>query len=386
MVQGQARSALRLAAAFGGAAAAAMLVPHRTGAWLPLHLFLVGTVLLAISGVARLFAVTWSAGEPTDPRLVAVQRWLVAAGAAGLAAGREWSLPVGVLATAGLCVTGGLALLAVLLSVEVRRGRVRRFHPALHFYLVALGFGVAGTGLGAAMVSGSDGLRDAHVIVNLLGLVGLVIAGTLPFFTATQARQKMSSRATPRRLHTALGVLAAGVLVAGCGELAHHPAAVGIALAGYLVGLVYLVSLLPRPGAKQLRWAGPRLVQLGLGVAWWAATVAVAAGRSLTGRAPFPEWLVVALVIGGFVQILVASLAYLAPVLRGGGHQQLTAGFRATRSWLSVLAANAAGLAWIGGNHRVAEIGVAVVAVDVAARAVLLARSAPTTSEDQEIG
>jgi hypothetical protein len=66
-------------------------------------------------------------------------------------------------------------------------GRVGRFHPALHFYLAALGFGVVGTGLGAAMVTGSDGLRDAHVTVNLLGLVGLVIAGTLPFFIATQA-------------------------------------------------------------------------------------------------------------------------------------------------------------------------------------------------------
>ena len=151
IVQGQARSALRLAAAFGAAAAVAIVAPHRTGAWLPLHLFLVGSVLLAVSGVARLFAVTWSAGEPAGTRLVTAQRWLIAAGAAGLAVGREGSLPVGALAAAGLCVTAGLVLLAVLLSMEVRRGRVRRFRPALHFYLAALGFGVVGTGLFVGM-------------------------------------------------------------------------------------------------------------------------------------------------------------------------------------------------------------------------------------------
>lgn len=37
------------------------------------------------------------------------------------------------------------------------------------------------------------------------------------------------------------------------------------------------------------------------------------------------------LVLGGFAQILVASLAYPGPVLRGG-HDRLTAGFAFTRS------------------------------------------------------
>lgn len=93
IVQGQARAALRLAAAFAVAATTAMVVPHRTGAWLPLHLFLVGSVLLSISDAARLFAVTWSAGEPADHRLVAAQRWLLATGAAGLAGGGSGPFP-----------------------------------------------------------------------------------------------------------------------------------------------------------------------------------------------------------------------------------------------------------------------------------------------------
>jgi nitrite reductase (NO-forming) len=51
-------------------------------------------------------------------------------------------------------------------------------------------------------------VRAAHLTLNLLGLVGLVIAGTLPFFTATQARVKMSARATGR----AQGLVLAGLV------------------------------------------------------------------------------------------------------------------------------------------------------------------------------
>lgn len=248
-----------------------------------------------------------------------------------------------------------------------------RFLPALRFYLAGLAFGVVGGGLGAAMVTGSDGLLDAHVTINLLGLVGLVIAGTLPFFSATQARMKMSRRATPRRMDTALAVMAGSVLAAAGAQLTHHLSVAGVALAVYVAGLLYVVSLLPGPGLKQWRWAGPRLAQLGLGVAWWAGTVTIGAVRAFGGRTAFPEWLVVALVVGGFVQIVVASLAYLVPVLRGGGHLRLSAGFRVTRSWVAVGAANVAGVTWLAGQHGIAGVAVAVLAADVAVRAVRLA-------------
>jgi nitrite reductase (NO-forming) len=375
VVHAQARAALRLAAAFALAAAAAVVVPHRTGAWLPLHLFLVGTLLLAISAATRLFTVTWSASDPVAGPLVAAQRWLVALGAAGLAIGRERSLPTAALALAGVSVTTGLVLLGGLLAVEARRARVRRYHPAVHAYLVAVAAGVVGTGLGAAMVTGRAGLRDAHVIVNVLGLVGLVVAGTLPFFTATQARMKMHPRATPRRLHANLLVLAASVAVAATGAAVGRPGVVAVGLAGYAGGLVHLATTVPRPGRKQLRWAGPRLAQLGAGFGWWTATVAAAAGHAATGRPPFPEATVGALVIGGYLQILLASLAYLGPVLRAGGHVRLTAGFATTRSWLSFVAGNVAASAWVAGATTVARGALVLVAVDTAIRAVALART-----------
>lgn len=374
VVQAQARQALAMAVAFGLAAAAAVFVPHRTGAWLPLHLFLVGSVLLAISGATRLFTVTWSAAEPVTSAVVACQRWAIAVGTAGLAAGREWQWPTGLLAASGLCVTAGLVLLGGLLVVEGRRGRVARFHPARRSYLAAVAFGVVGTGLGAAMVTGRAGLRDAHVIVNLLGLIGLVIAGTLPFFAATQARMRMSPRATPARLHRNVWWLGGTVALGAAAALAHHPALVGLGLAAYAAGLLNLATALPVPGEKQWRWAGPRLAQLAAGLGWWIAVVAVAAARSLAGHEAFPERLVVALVIGAYAQIVVASLAYLGPVLRGGGHQRLTQGFAVTRSWVSLIAVNSAVMAWLFSVNELARLAVAVMAVDVAWRSVLLRR------------
>jgi hypothetical protein len=76
-----------------------------------------------------------------------------------------------------------------------------------------------------------------------------------------------------------------------------------------------------------------------------------------------------ALVIGGFAQILVASLAYLGPVLRGGGHQRLTAGFAVTRSWVSLAAGNAAAGAALAGVGPILAVILAVWLVDIVVRA-----------------
>ena len=80
-----------------------------------------------------------------------------------------------------------------------------------------------------------------------------------------------------------------------------------------------------------------------------------------------------ALVIGGFAQILVASLAYLGPVLRGGGHGRLTAGFATTRSWLSVVAGNVAAVGALVDRPVLMLTAMAVWLADITARAVRLA-------------
>jgi nitrite reductase (NO-forming) len=373
IAQGQAGRSLMAAMAFAVAAPVAAVVAHRTGTWLPLHLFLVGSVLLAISGATRLFVITWSAAEPVTGAAVVAQRWLLVAGAAGLAIARERAAPAAVMAAAGLCVSASLALLGGLLVVETRRSRIARFRPAAVAYVIAVAAGLVGTALGAAMVTGEAAVRDAHVILNLLGLVGIVIAGTLPFFVATQVRMKMSSAVTPRRLYATIGVLAVAVLLATAAAVFDAPRAVAVGLALYAVGLVALIPLLPRPGRKQLRWAGPRLVGLALGLCWWIAAVGAAGVEAVRHGDVFPEKLLGALVIGGYAQILLASAAYLGPVLRGGGHERLSHGFGLTRSWTVLAAVNLASVAWLLQLRPLVTVATGAVACEVAIRAVRLA-------------
>lgn len=86
-------------------------------------------------------------------------------------------------------------------------------------------------------------------------------------------------------------------------------------------------------------------------------------GAVLDGR-----WLVV-LVVGGYAQILWGSLAYLLPMLRGGGHERLGEGFATTRSWPALGAANVAALAAALGALEVAAVAVAVWVLDSGVRA-----------------
>lgn len=376
IVHHQTRPTLAIAAAFTAVAGVAVVVPHRTGLWLPLHLFLVGSLLMAISGATQYLAVTWSAAPPPSGALVGTQRVLLAAGVLGLGVGRELDASPALLGAAGLAVITALALLGVSLLRIRSTGKLDRFRPAIDGYLIAVGFGLVGCAAGIVMASGiaasrADELRTAHLTANLLGLVGLVIAATLPYMAATQVRAKMARRATPRALRSATGLLTAATMLACAGVLGDWPPVAALGFGLYLVGIAAAVSLCPRIGLRQLRWAGPRLGFLAMGVLWWAGTTAALAVTAAPGRAPSTA-LLLALVIGGYAQILAGSLAYLAPVLRGGGHLRLTAGFRLTRSPLALVAANAAALGALTGSAVVTTVGLAVWLADTAVRAGLL--------------
>jgi hypothetical protein len=81
------------------------------------------------------------------------------------------------------------------------------------------------------------------------------------------------------------------------------------------------------------------------------------------------RWLRV-LVVAGYAQILWGSLAYLLPMLRGGGHERLGAGFATTRSWLGLAAANIAGLAFVASAPTAGGVAIAVWLLDAGVRAV----------------
>jgi nitrite reductase (NO-forming) len=351
--------------------AAAIAALSGAGRWLPLHLALTGGLVLAISGVTVMLTVSWSAAPAPSDRVVLFQRVCVALGALGLAAGRQLDLGRAVLAVAGAAYLVGLVVLAVVLVVTVRRGVERRFDVAVVAYVAALVAGTASgaAGLAMAILPSEPHLRTAHVILNLLGLVGLVVFGTLPYFAATVGRARMATRATSRRLLGATLWQVGALVAAAVAALVEAPAVVAAGLVAYAVGVAGVVSLLPHPTRRQLRWAGPRLVALWFGVVWWALAVAVTAADAVDGASELfaGRWLLV-LVVGGYLQIFWGSLAYLLPVLRGGGHEHLSRGFAATRSWIGLGAANLAALALGFDASDLAAVALTVWLVDTAVR------------------
>ena len=368
--QREARRTLALAGAFAVAAAASAIVPHDTGSWLPLHLLLAGAMTLAVSGVTPMLAVGWSAGPAAPAYLAFAQRWLLAGGVVGLALGREFGLAPAALGAAGACVLSSMVLLAAELAV-IARGRVeRRFDGALRSYAVALVAASMAMALVMASFAGAapELWRDVHVALNLLGFLGLVIAGTLPFFVATQARTKRPLRATVAAQDATTFVLAAGVAIAAAGTLASNEAVAATGYAVYAAGVFLVVRQLPWLSWAKARWGGPRLLMTAAAIAWWLAASAAAAVNAAAGRPALSGEVLVALAVGGYAQLLAASLAYLGPVLRGGGHERLAAGFRITRSWPAVIVSNAGVLLWVVDLHGIAAVAIGIWVVDSVVR------------------
>ena len=366
-VQRQARWTFALAGGFAVASAFAALVPHRTGAWLPLHLLLVGAVLNAISGATQMLAVTWSSAAAPSRRSASIQRLTLTVGAAAVVTGREIEVSVVVAAGAALLAVA-LVLLAVNLWGVRQDARTPRFRPAIDGYLLAIVFGLVGVLLGAVLAIGVPHrwwapLRGAHFTVNVFGLVGLVILATFPYFAATQARTRMSRRATSTRLHAICWWLGGATLSATLGYALRQPALVTVGFGGWVLGVVGVVSTLPLIGRRQLRWAGPRLVMLGAGLTWWVLCTSGLALETAVASERHRQ-LVLALVVGGIAQIVIGSMAYFGPVLVGGGHERLSAGFAASRSWVILLGLNVAAVALTVGDDGLAALALGAVAAD----------------------
>lgn len=373
-VHRQTRRGLAQAVAFTGAAVVAALVPHETGMWLPLHLFVLGGLLTAISSTTQMMAVTWSASRATPDVVATSQRWGLAAGTVLLCVGRETGSER-LVEGGGVVVVLSVAAMIPILLVIRRHAVTQRFAPAIEAYVVALAFGVVGTTVGIVVATGRatarwGQLRDVHLTLNVFGLIGLVIAGTLPYFSATVARRKMSPRATPVVVRIIVATLAVATVASAVGRWRAQALTTSAGLVAYAVGLTVVAAILPVYGRRQLEWAGPRLIQLVAGIAWWSVSAIVMA--FVVHRGGDERNVLTALVVGGFAQILVASLAYLGPVLRGGGHESLTAGFAITRSWVSLVAGNAAAVGAMVDLPWLLAGALVVWVVDVSARGVVL--------------
>ena len=296
----------------------AAAVMARGGSWWgPLHAFVAGTLLLAISGASQMFTITWAAAIPPKASVAATQRWLIVLGVIAVLTGVTASVPVLVWAGA-LSVAAALAILGVSITQTVRRSLLRRFDLSARFYLLACGAGVVAVGLGALLGTGASGLefqahRLVHSHLNLVGLVGFSIIGTIPTFLPTVAHNRAVS-GREAIVGWWLCVAAAALMLMGLVAPAVLVGA-GMVLTG-IAGLLILVGIEIRLWSKGRRQVP--FLQVSAGTAWLIVWAFVDGTRLVLGQPaiPFAAWTAAA-VLAGVGQVLAGSLAYLIPVLIG---------------------------------------------------------------------
>jgi nitrite reductase (NO-forming) len=374
-----ARLALRLAGLFAVVAVVwAGVVLIRGGSWWgPLHAFLAGTVLLAISGAAQMFTITWATAPPPSRGLAAFQRWAVAAGVIAVLFGITADTPLLVWLGAGAVILGLIALGTSIVGA-IRRSLLRRFDLSARFYLTACASGVVGIFLGALLGTGAladrfFAARLVHSHLNLLGLVGLTIVGTLPTFLPTTAHHRAVSG---REAIVAWWLVLGGVVVmtsalwappemVGAANLAIAAAAAAV-LAGILMRLW-------RKGIEKLPF-----VQVSIGVIWlivWAIVDGI--GILQSGTSPiFGGWAAAA-VVAGVGQVLAGSLAYIVPVLLGPPLEP-TSSILTRHRWIPLTLINGAGVGLAAGLGQVAAAAIGLWVVDILFRVTALARARTT--------
>ncbi|MFP5334181.1 MAG: multicopper oxidase domain-containing protein [Actinomycetes bacterium] len=320
--------------------------------WLLVHLLVLGAVSNAVlvwswhfaAALLRLRADVVRRGQAA--RLVCFNAGAIAV-VAGMVTSAWWPVAVGGAMVAAVAVWHAVALVS-----RARRALPSRFGVTVRYY-VAAGLALpAGVVLGVTMARGdlSDAVHArlvvAHAALNVLGWIGLTVLGTLVTLWPTMLRTRAAD-AAERRARQALPVLVAGVVVAAAGALAGGLIATSAGLVLFLVG----VGVVAAPHVEEVRRKAPvemPTASVLAGVAWLVGVlVALAAGLVTAPDWPAAgerlSWLTAPLLVGFAAQVLVGALAYLVPVVLGGGP--------------SVLRATSAELAR-GGGARVTAVNV----------------------------
>ncbi|GAB2869956.1 multicopper oxidase domain-containing protein [Nocardioides pacificus] len=296
--------------------------------WLMIHLLLLGAVTHSIVVWSKHFADA-VLHTPTDERELRLRNVLLATlnlGVVGVIAGvlaSVWAVTlVGALAVGGAVLAHGALLLR-----QLRRSLPARFSGTVHYYIASASFLPVGGALGTVL---ARGLGDpwhsrvllAHVVINLLGWVGITVAGTLVTLWPTMLRTRLGegSEAASRR---ALPLLIVAVLVAAGGALVGQLIVVAVGLAWYVVALGLLALPLGRAARKRPPASHPTWSVLA-GVTWLIGclvglviALVTASGWEQAGERF--DWVVPFLAAGFGAQVLLGALGYLVPMALGGG-------------------------------------------------------------------
>jgi len=322
--------------------------------WLMIHLLLLGAVSHAILVWSQFFSFALLHSSPTvaDRRR---QSWrlILANGGTVLVIGgvlsRTW--PVTLVGAAAIIVA--VVWHAASLVRRARGSLPGRYGWTIRYYIAAAVFLPIGAALGAwlARDHASESLLLAHALLNVLGWIGLTVAGTLVTLWPTILRTRADDAAASGAVR-ALPVLAAGVAVAAAGAAGEWLPVLAAGLVAYAAGLGMIAVSLWRAA----RQAPPRsfaAMSVGTAVVWWvgclaALIIAVAAawtgGEGIAAVAPAVDQVVPYLAAGFAAQVLIGALSYLVPVVLGGGPTPVRVGTTALDRGgaLRVATANAA--------------------------------------------
>ena len=297
-------------------------------AWAPLHAALLGALGSAITIWSAHFADTllhrpaWGGALMLNGRL-----GLHSVGAALVITGVCINSQI-VIGAGASCVAVSATLGVVAMVVQKRRAVAARMAALVDYYICSLSYLMVGALAGWSIkyfdfkgqAAWSNRMYLAHVPIMVLGVLGITVLGTLVVLWPTMLRTKMEPTA-PRQAQRALPGLALAVAVIAFSGLWRPLAGIGALL--YLLSAVAVVAPLWRSGARKgvtnyaglstaaaLAWLAWCVIRLGVGVSYAAnddAARAVAHGLRLA-------------VVSGFaLQILLAALSFLTPVMLGGG-------------------------------------------------------------------
>lgn len=296
--------------------------------WAPLHAALLGALGSAITIWSAHFADTllhrpaWGGALMLNGRL-----GLHSVGAALVITGVCINSQI-VIGVGASCVAVSATLGVAAMVVQKRRAVAARMAALVDYYICSLSYLMVGALAGWSIkyfdfkgqAAWSNRMYLAHVPIMVLGVLGITVLGTLVVLWPTMLRTKMEPVA-PRQAQRALPGLALAVAVIAFSGLWRPLAGIGALL--YLLSAAAVVAPLWRTGARKgvtnyaglstaaaLAWLAWCVIRLGVGVSYAAnddAARAVAHGLRLA-------------VVSGFaLQILLAALSFLTPVMLGGG-------------------------------------------------------------------
>ena len=327
-------------------------LPHAF--WLLVHVLLLGAVTNAIVIWSGHFAASVlrlpeaDRGAPAALRLVCLN-----AGAVGVIAGMLFERWYVVLA-GGCLVAAAVTAHAVWLVRLMRRALPGRFSMTVRYYVAASALLPVGAALGVVMARGGlagdlpERLRVAHETINLLGWVGLTVAGTLITLWPTMLRTRVADGAE-RAGRAALPVLLTGLGAAVTGTLLGPPPLAAPGMVVYAAGLV----VAGRPWLREARVKAPRSCaawSVAAGCAWLVGSLAFLSGVLVSTT----SWITVGeraslltapLAAGWIAQVLLGALSFLVPVVLGGGPAAVRAATASLeRAWPARLAVTNAAL------------------------------------------